>query len=188
MPRPRARSIGQFARAGRSRRYATESYPLSLLPSSSAGTGPTSLAQRNLLRGMQVGLPSGQDVARAMGITPLADDQILVGKATGEPDDTTSIASVSKSFVGKVPLWTYILAETTAQSFPVSSGRITGAQSRPVQLGPVGGRIVAETLVGLMKADPYSVVNNFWFRPSSDYSDNNGRFGFKEMIRAVTTP
>src|SRR5205823_14630636 len=32
---------------------------------------PSNLAQRNLLRGLAMGLPSGQDVARAMGVEPV---------------------------------------------------------------------------------------------------------------------
>ena len=66
-------------------------FPLSLLPLPETGTGPASLAERNLLRSMQMGLPSGQDVARAMGVQPLRDDQILIGKATGDPADAVAI-------------------------------------------------------------------------------------------------
>ena len=54
---------------------------LSRLPLPESGSGPASLAKRNLRRSVQLGLPSGQDVARAMGVTPLRDDQILIGKA-----------------------------------------------------------------------------------------------------------
>ena len=42
---------------------------------------PANLAQRNLLRGLSMGLPSGQDVARAMGVAPIADGDLRVGKA-----------------------------------------------------------------------------------------------------------
>ena len=56
-------------------------HPLSLLPPGSInGLGPIVLSDRNLLRGLQFGLPSGQDVARVMGLTPLPDDQILIGR------------------------------------------------------------------------------------------------------------
>src|SRR5262249_34905524 len=39
------------------------------------------LAHRNLLRGMSMGLPSGQTVARYMGLDPIPDDELKVGKA-----------------------------------------------------------------------------------------------------------
>ena len=55
-------------------------------------TGIKSLAARNLLRGSAMGLPSGQDVAAAMGIQPLADAEL---ELEGRP----------------APLWYYVLKE-----------------------------------------------------------------------------
>ena len=122
-------------------------HSLSLLPLPTTGVGPANLALRNLLRGQQVGLPSGQDVARALGLTPLADDQIKVGAATGDPADQRLVTDVSAAFAGNTPLWVYVLAEAAAQ---------TGANAG--RLGPVGGRLVAETIVGLLASDPNSIV------------------------------
>jgi hypothetical protein len=161
-------------------------FPLSQLPLGDAGTGPTSLAQRNLLRSMQLGLPSGQDVARTMGAQVLRDDQILIGKATGDAEDTVAITAVDPSFAGKAPLWTYILAEATAGSFNVHDGRIDGPQKAPIRLGPVGGRIVAETFIGLMAADSSSVLYDPNFRPLAGFT-RNGQFGFRDFIRVVTS-
>lgn len=132
---------------------------LGLLPLPPTDAGSPSLAGRNLLRGRQVGLPSGQDVARAMGVTPLPDDQILIGAATGDPADTRAITAIDPTFAGRAPLWTYVLAESTAAAFPVAGGRIVGPQRAPMRLGPVGGRIVAETIVGLLASDPTSVLH-----------------------------
>jgi hypothetical protein len=159
-------------------------FPLGLLPLPDTGSGPASLAKRNLLRSMQLGLPSGQDVARAMGVRPLRDDQILIGKATGDPEDTVAITAVAPSFAGKAPLWNYILAEATASAFYVHDGRIDGEQIAPMRLGRVGGRIVAETFVGLMAVDRSSVLYHPFFRPDRAFT-TNGRFGFRELIRAV---
>src|SRR5207249_6872563 len=55
--------------------------PLSVLPAAVAPDKPPSLAQRNLLRSFELGLPTGQRVAKAMGVIPLTDDQIIIGKA-----------------------------------------------------------------------------------------------------------
>ena len=132
---------------------------LSLLPLPVSSAGPADLGLRNLLRSSQLGLPSGQDVARAMGIQPLRDDQILVGKATGDAVDAVAINTISPAFIGKAPLWVYVLAESTATAYTVRDGAIVGKQRAPFRLGPVGGRIVAETFVGLLASDPNSILN-----------------------------
>ena len=126
-------------------------HSLSLLPLPTTGVGPANLALRNLLRGQQLGLPSGQDVARAMGVTPLPDSQILIGAATGDPTDQRPITDISANFAGSAPLWVYVLAEAGRNP----SGR----------LGPVGGRLVAETIVGLLASDPTSIVARSGAKP-----------------------
>ena len=77
------------------------------------------LAHRNLLRGRSMGLPSGQTVARAMGLTPLTDAEIVIGKATvgdtfpteaGKPPTNGSIVKFGRSFHNNAPLWVYVLA------------------------------------------------------------------------------
>jgi Animal haem peroxidase len=89
------------------------------------------LAERNLLRGKRLGLPCGQDVATAMGITPLTNTQLGL-KQPG--------------WGGKAPLWYYVLKEAEL----LTRGR---------KLGPVGGRIVAEVILGIMALDPESYFN-----------------------------
>jgi hypothetical protein len=97
-------------------------------------TAPTVLPQRNLLRQLTWGLPSGQAVAGAMSVTPLSSA------------DLADIGSVYAPFATSTPLWYYILAEAK-----VAAGGLT--------LGPVAGRIVTETLIGLLQADPNSYLN-----------------------------
>jgi len=96
-------------------------------------TSPTVLPQRNLLRQLTWGLPSGQAVARAMGATPLGRSNL------------SDIAGVYPPFGANTPLWYYVLAEAKATTDGIT-------------LGPVGGRIVTETLIGLMRADPGSYL------------------------------
>jgi hypothetical protein len=95
---------------------------------------PTVLPQRNLLRQLTWGLPSGQQVAKAMGVPPL------------KPGDQGGIMDVYLGFGSSTPLWYYILAEAKA-----ASGGTT--------LGPIAGRIVTETLIGLLRADPTSYLS-----------------------------
>ena len=113
------------------------------------------LALRNLLRGMSMGLPSGQDVSRAIGRKLLLGDQFRVGKATTQEefDQLPILRDIHPAFEGKAPLWYYILAEAQYE------WRIHGGGSNtPVKLGAVGSRIVVETLVGLLLNDGYSVL------------------------------
>ena len=97
-------------------------------------TSPTVLPQRNLLRQLTWGLPSGQAVAGAMGVDPLSPAQL------------SEIGSVYGPFATSTPLWYYVLAEAKATTDGLN-------------LGPVGGRIVTETLIGLLRADPTSYLS-----------------------------
>jgi hypothetical protein len=94
---------------------------------------PTVLAQRNLLRHVTWQLPSGQRVAQAMGVPPLA------------PADLQELADLGVGFERSTPLWYYVLKE--AEVF-----------ADGLHLGPVGGRIVAEVFIGLLQSDPGSYV------------------------------
>jgi hypothetical protein len=137
--------------------------PLGGLPPQVA-SNPASLPLRNLERGWRLGLPSGQAVAKAMHITPLTDQQILIGKGTDTQDPGVTRPSIDQiaggAFAGNCPLWTYILAEASFNQIPVTlpvSGPKTTVTTP--QLGPVGGRIVAEVIVGLMFGDPSSLLS-----------------------------
>jgi hypothetical protein len=123
-------------------------HPLGALPKSTAepealvaGFDPSiaqGLAVRNLLRGRRLDLPSGEDVALAMGLSPLSDAALFDGVELEE--------GVKKDLEGRAPLWFYVLKEA----------EIEGEAAR---LGPVGGRIVAEVLIGLLCGDPLSYLN-----------------------------
>jgi hypothetical protein len=139
--------------------------PLSMLPLPQVvADKPISLAARNLLRGWSMSLPSGQNVARAMGIPPLADKDILIGQGTDKAKDRdTPLVSVAtlgsrNVFANNCPLWTYILAEAMHHMkkvrIPVKEHKIITTP----QLGPVGGRIVAEVFLGLMFGDMDSIL------------------------------
>ena len=145
------------------------------------------LALRNLLRGAQQGLPSGQDVARAMGLDPIADKDLRVGKATCEDmGENHAITAYGDGFKGRAPLWFYVLAEAQALWCSKVEG-MTADDSRrdatPSYLGPVGGRLVAETMVALMLADETSLLRagQSW-RPA--YTDK-GVFTMRELLKAA---
>lgn len=131
----------------------TISNPLGSLPAAVA-SNPSSLAERNLLRGWRLGLPSGQRVAAAMNASVLKDNQILIG-----PDEKP-IVEISSAFERNCPLWTYILAEAMLHKTAVAPPVLEpGIRIDTPRLGPVGGRIVAEVFLGLLFADSSSYLN-----------------------------
>jgi heme peroxidase len=156
--------------------------PLGSLPAVVAGNPPPSLALRNLMRGREFNLPSGQQVAKRMGAPILADKDILIGQATDEQAAKSIVDVAGPIFAGNCPLWTYVLAEAMqhrqqpAPAIPVTEANV--AVNTP-QLGPVGGRIVAEVFLGLLFADQGSYLrkNPSW-RPASGVG-----FRLKDFVR-----
>jgi len=97
---------------------------------SGAATGDdyASLANRDLQRGQAVGLPSGESVARLLGAQPLSPEQLRLAE---------------HGWSAETPLWLYVLREAEV----LQDGN---------RLGPVGGTIVGEVLVGIIDSDPES--------------------------------
>jgi hypothetical protein len=116
------------------------------------------LAVRNTLRGKRVGLPSGQQVARAMRANVLSNATLGLSSDPG--------------WGGEAPLWFYILRE--AELPPANTER----------LGPVGGRIMAEVLVGLLQRDPnsYLYLDPAW-KPAPPIAPATGQFAFVDLLR-----
>jgi hypothetical protein len=135
------------------------SIPLADLPGSAVPPpDPTiHLAVRNTLRGKQVGLPSGQQVAKAMRA------QVLSNATLGLSNDPR--------WGGEAPLWFYILREAEL----LHDGE---------QLGPVGGRIMAEVLVGLLQRDPnsYLYLDPAW-KPAPPIASQTGKFAFADLLK-----
>jgi hypothetical protein len=129
--------------------------PLRNLPGSVASNPPASLAARNLLRGAEFGLPSGQAVAKAIGAPILADEDILIGQGVDHPDAPLKniVELCGPDFKDNCPLWTYVLAEAMKHQVTVTTPVSEKKQITTPQLGPVGGRIVAEVFLGLLFAD-----------------------------------
>jgi hypothetical protein len=149
--------------------------PLGSLPPAVA-SNPSSLAARNLLRGLRLGLPSGQDVARAMGVVPLRDDQLKVGKATADDPPVaasiTALPDVGDEFKGRAPLWYYVLAEAQQQFRD---------DATPIRLGPVGGRIVMETFAGILLGDSHSFLSQ-----DPTWTPMNRDFKMADLIKIAT--
>jgi Animal haem peroxidase len=120
---------------------------------------PANLAQRNLLRGLAMGLPSGQSVALALGVDPIDDKDLRVGKAvTDDLKSNKLLSKVHDSFTESAPLWYYVLAEAQVEWAKRATAKGGKGNEEPLRLGTVGGRIVAETLIGLLWGDGYSYL------------------------------
>jgi hypothetical protein len=120
---------------------------------------PSNLAKRNLLRGLAMGLPSGQSVALALGVDPIEDKDLRVGKAVLSDLKTNRLLTdFDKSFTGNAPLWYYVLAEAQVEWAKRATAPGGKGNEEPVRLGTVGGRIVAETIIGLIWGDGWSYL------------------------------
>jgi hypothetical protein len=117
-----------------------------------------SLASRNLQRGIDMYLPSGQTLAKYLKIEPLSEAEIwtnTVGPALGQVGS------------GPAPLWFYCLRE----------GEVKGTGHR---LAGVGAAIVARTFVALMLKDKASyLVQDPGFEPSLG---TGGRFTMTDLV------
>lgn len=137
------------------------STPLFELPlgAIAAGMPPVSLAERNLLRHLTWQMPSGQAIARAMGGPVLSDAHFAELKAIHPP------------FVSSTPFWYYVLREADV----LANGET---------LGPIGGRLVAEVFIGLLRADRNSILNQATpFVPSLGASP--GEFHMIDLLRVA---
>ena len=154
--------------------------PLSQLPAVVAAN-PSSLAQRNLERAWRLGLPSGQHVAHAMGVTPMDDKDILIGKGVDIPDKKEvpfPIDTVAPVFKKNCPLWTYILAEAMHHQETLKVPVKESLSITTPRLGPVGGRIVAEVFLGLIFGDNHSVLS---LEPTW-HPKNNPNYALKDFV------
>jgi hypothetical protein len=125
---------------------------------SEPGTDYASLANRDLQRGQAVGLASGEAVARRLGVPALSPDEVGLAE---------------RGWTGETPLWFYILKEAEL----LHDGD---------RLGPIGGRIVGEVLVGIIDADPASFrsVEPGW-TPTSLPARRAGAFGLADILVAL---
>jgi hypothetical protein len=126
------------------------------IPGAAPG-GSAILAKRNIQRARQYGLPSGQAVASRLGLDPLTNEEIAdaIPRLAALRDDT--------AYRGETPLWLYILAEAEI----VNSG---------AKLGPVGSRLVAEVIGGLLAADKTSYIRR-------GFVPEGGTFRVQDLLR-----
>ncbi|QFZ18195.1 peroxidase family protein [Saccharothrix syringae] len=139
--------------------------PLAQLPAGTFGGRGTefteiqrNLAFRNLTRAGMVRLASGQQMAELFGVPPLTAEQILVGNGGAVLDGLTD--AQKDAVTAATPLWFYVLRE---------------AEANNGLLGPVGGRIVAETFHRSIEGSRTSIVRQPSWRPTFGPDDRTFR-------------
>ena len=102
----------------------------------------SNLAKSNLFRGYNLSIPTGQAICDGFGVFALTPKEIVEG-------EDPKIAEVVQAsyFDHRTPLWYYVLREAAVQQ-------------EGERLGEIGSRLVCETLIGLLKSDPNSYLNN----------------------------
>jgi hypothetical protein len=141
------------------------------------------LALRNLERGRVFGLPSGQDVALALGVEPIPNERLLIGEAAVEAHQK-SLAEIGTGFPGGAPLWTYILAEAQLASWDKADLSIPRNDVH-IKLGPVGSRIIADVFAALLIGDGTSFLYaDPRFEPIPEFT-RNGAFGLAQLINVA---
>jgi len=132
------------------------------------------LAARNLRRGLALGLPSGQGMAKHFRVTPMTEAQLTQGL---DANEVAILQQQNKLLLRKTPLWYYMLREAA----------VLGTDDA---LGPVGGKIVANTFARILKRDAGSYLNApTAFTPSLP-SAVTGDFTFADLVifAGVTQP
>jgi nucleoid-associated protein YgaU len=127
------------------------------------------LAKRNLLRGYALRLPTGQAVARALGLGVLTPEALKAAAASDEQARTLN----SAGFLSRTPLWYYLLAEAKHRGPSGGKGQ---------RLGRVGSTIVAEVLIGLARRSQDSILSTPGWQPSIPAA-HRGRFELADLLR-----
>lgn len=122
---------------------------------------------RNLLRGYYLDLPTGEQVAHELGEELLKPEQVAEGPHKALLSDPL--------LFGQTPLWYYVIKEAELLGTGADG---TGGH----RLGPVGSRIVAETLVGLIKHSPHSILKEPGWTPRFGRPAQDGEPAKFEMI------
>ena len=136
---------------------------LALPPRIAGGALPPfgALAARNLMRGYNFRLPSGQDVAAMLGIAQEDQPNLVIRTPNGWKsfDAIPGIdAASAAALTATTPLWLYVLMEAQASIPPATPFDDDSLAHVKTCLGPVGGRILLEVFYGILIADNESVL------------------------------
>lgn len=148
----------------------------------------TVLSARNLVRGLALRVPTGQYVAKRMKMTLLSEEQLLSSPVENPTPEQQAqhqrtkdlLQSSNGLLLEKTPLWYYVLKEAEV----LHDGN---------QMGPVGGRIIAEVFMRLLAETEESFVNAEGWKPRFGVQGSEAELSFKivDLLRfagAYPTP
>lgn len=107
-----------------------------------------SILFRNLMRGFQRRIAFGQALAGACGLEALDEDQLRAALPESLPG-TKGLRELAEDLgmLAETPAWLYVLAEARHHG-------------RGEHLGPMASEIIADTIIGLMRHMPGSILNH----------------------------
>jgi Animal haem peroxidase len=125
--------------------------------------GERSLAVQDLKRSYMMRIPTGQSIASQLGVkhplTPADFEEVSTPRQFQALKDAEMLECTPLSF--------YVLAEA--------------AKAKNGKLGEVGGRIVAEVLIGLLRDRPDSIIKSGW-KPESEMFSLFDLLGFAGVL------
>lgn len=159
-------------------------FSMGQLPGSApGGSFFATLSSRNLVRSIALKVGTGKAIAKKLGITPLTDDELLRSPfANPTPNQvqlhqrtTEILRSNNNLLLKRTPLWYYVLKEAEV----MNQGN---------QLGPVGGSIVGEVFIRLLKQSKDSFLNDPDWRPRFGVTDGDpNSFRIVDLLRFAGT-
>lgn len=147
-------------------------------------TGNFNLAVQTLLRGQDARLPDAQtlhsEMQKRLGESPLPEPISESEIANTQAPELESFLSngEGRCFTKSTPLWFYCLRESAVE--PSMGNR----------LGPLGSRVVAETIYRAIKEDPDGILSPQFddakFQPLDFLLNSRRQFGLAEFIQHAT--
>jgi len=133
--------------------------------------GERSLAVQDLKRGYMMRMPTGQAAARAFGLPEISENDLARVAVRNKQKDLLSGTEFSR----RTPLWFYLLAEADHYSHEGKHGN---------RLGPVGSRLIAEVLIGLIRRSDDSILDPNLTTPWRPYlGSTQGKFDLQDLLQ-----
>ena len=115
-----------------------------------------SILFRNLMRGFHRRIPFGQDLARRYGVTPLTEAEVrdALPQETALPSGGKGLRQVAgeMGLLAETPAWLYFLCEAKVRE-------------HGQRVGETASHVIADTIVGLMRLNPGSLLNTGGWHP-----------------------
>lgn len=135
------------------------------------------LPHRNLIRGSQLGVVSGEELADFYGITRLTPEQVLGNDAKSMAVRELFMLDLKDDGTAdfKTPLWYYILKEAEVQS-------------KGARLGKLGSRLVGEVLAGACYYGEEFAFKDSWKSKVINTSSSSNAIKLHDIIDYIESP